>query len=67
MLDFARDAMNTCDTCKWWQDQWDEGNEGLCKNSKVYESEDAHVIVYADSQPIVTGSKFGCIHHESKP
>lgn len=69
--------MNTCDTCKWW-------NEGLCSNPKLTDDsvagykymdrpnpdpDPSHACAGASDmygQFFATGPKFGCIHHEPK-
>lgn len=71
-------AMNTCDTCKWW-----EGPSGIsfrsigkCKNESLgrvvlildIEPDNLGVFGISDEEkhPVVTGPKFGCVHHEPK-
>lgn len=60
--------MNTCDSCKWWGKPSKEHNGRFrwCDCAMV----DGSSMTIADEEPfsagvIVTGPKFGCIHHEA--
>ena len=59
--------MNTCDTCKWWGGLSDEPPMRKCKKQDWGEDS----VYIANAEPygggeVVTGPKFGCIHHEPK-
>lgn len=62
--------MNTCDTCKWWELCFPKSTDHQCGHEKVgwllNSAPDAATHDYEDV-PIITGPKFGCIHHEPKP
>lgn len=65
--------MNTCDTCKWWREQKniDHVPEGQCYCPGIttggYPLENGAVFGYpVGGQHLLTGPKFGCIHHEPK-
>jgi hypothetical protein len=64
--------MNTCDTCKWWGDKDISAGENMsfCEKDLMPGIPDS---IQAEDIPkfsgyarIVTGPKFGCIHHEPK-
>lgn len=69
--------MNTCDTCKWWDRQsysvdppfvgrkcfsplFEDSGSGNPEGSVTQSGMDAGYV------ELLTGPKFGCIHHESK-
>ena len=70
--------MNTCDTCKWWKPLDGEPNEPLmmvcfnehihCDVSMVGGDANCACDAYPEhhSGRMVTGPKFGCVHHEAK-
>lgn len=66
--------MNTCDTCKFWEEFIVRGKGlglGGCDNEKLtaYEVRPDGLTVGdsdCDGQRPNTGPKFGCIHHEPK-
>lgn len=69
--------MNTCDTCKWWRDNDVSVFEGMTnEKKKICESRKMNAthpdppedgiavgLVYF---ALLTGRKFGCVHHEPK-
>lgn len=65
--------MNTCDTCKWWEDfKLKRKPCGGCSNLKLsrYQVSPDGLCINnqdMDGQQPVTGPKFGCVHHEPKP
>lgn len=66
--------MNTCDTCKWWDQSEDSFQfrpiQGKCTNQKVTGSDakttQDNVLMHGGWAELWTGPKFGCIHHEAK-
>lgn len=64
--------MNTCDTCKFWgkEHHAETENRKFCKHRKldpdVYEGMDFATVYDGIDSLIMTGPKFGCIHHEPK-
>lgn len=65
--------MNTCDTCKFWMPRKDarfaHSTARECRSDKVSElayGDDTLSYSYHEDGEILTGPKFGCIHHEPK-
>ena len=72
--------MNTCDTCKWWDQTSVDGNlTGDCRNLSMFTPRISVMHGHAAYQALVvsdfddedipilnTGPKFGCIHHKAK-
>lgn len=67
--------MNTCDTCKFWFARCeDDRTETICTNENLDCDKRGETACGCDAYAegnrtgaILTGPKFGCIHHESKP
>jgi len=67
--------VNTCDTCKWWEQTDNDPVIGFCRNEKLVcemkketWTPDSFFAGESESYPCApgTGPKFGCIHHEPK-
>lgn len=64
--------MNTCEMCRYWQ--WPYGDDGfkhLCCNPKIGSrvtnaGDGVDIENRGDATGIITGAKFGCVHHELK-
>lgn len=64
--------MSTCDSCKWWfkcgpdSTGFDRGIGG-CSHPKLDGPDAVDSLTVETDQPvgILTGPKFGCIHHEN--
>ena len=73
--------MNTCDTCKHWKPraeagltpdyEWSRkfGECGLMEEAfpKSNVQTDRLVLIPDYGESVITGPKFGCIHHHPKP
>lgn len=63
--------MNTCDTCWWWlgTDISAGVNMRFCKKRMMPGSDESmqaeDIYPFTDYARIVTGPKFGCVHHQS--
>lgn len=60
--------MNTCDTCKWWN-ALPNSNDRFCLHPKVGglgDGKDDEAYHDYEDVYIMTGPKFGCVHHEPK-
>lgn len=60
--------MSTCDTCRWWNSK--DAKSGVCENPALDDnaSHNEFALEIATEDPracIVTGCKFGCIHHNT--
>jgi hypothetical protein len=55
-----------CETCKWWERATIVGMGGCfkCTDTNVFRDDDGFSGL--EFEPIRTGPKFGCIHHEAK-
>lgn len=72
----ADDAMNTCDTCKWWKPTPHRSATvkfgHRCESDKLYEDgdndqpEDALMYPYFEGGSFYPGPKFGCVHWAEK-
>lgn len=67
--------MNTCDTCKWWDQRAESFSvkpiQGICTNPKVTgenspKRTDENILQHGGWAELWTGPKFGCIHYEPK-
>ena len=68
--------MNTCDACKWWNDDYihpEYVGDKICKSPKLnfgicpdLKGEDEACIHNSIDSSLETGPKFGCIHHQPK-
>ena len=63
----------TCDTCKHWNTlPTDEGRMGGCLHPRLVNENDpsidglSYAGVYEELAVLLTGPKFGCLHHEAK-
>jgi hypothetical protein len=63
--------MNTCETCKWWDGRgfhhsnW--GTQRRCISEKADSVDDDAMFAESDDVAyVITGPRFGCIHHELK-
>ena len=63
--------MNTCDYCRFWKKQTNQDHcpEGMCHCAKIttggYPLESGAVFGFpAGGEHLLTGPKFGCIHHQ---
>lgn len=70
-------GVKTCDTCKWWgsekykEDETLKFDYRLCNHPKLFPNGEAPEDGLTDAgmdagyQDLITGPKFGCIHHEA--
>ena len=73
------EAMNYCQTCKYWKPSPDEPSTsglvgGLCDCTKITEvygfqayNDDSLTYEYCEDGTFWVGPKFGCVHHLEKP
>lgn len=64
-------SMNTCDSCRWWGSDVsseEEDHNKECEKATWFRpnDDDGFGIDSGINSRIVTGPKFGCIHHEPK-
>ncbi len=55
--------MNTCDTCKHWNET--DYNNGLGECGKITDGGSSGIT--CNQTTLTTGPKFGCLHHEHNP
>lgn len=59
-------SVHRCETCKWWEKPVKEReNQGRCTHRSMDSEEDDGIYVMCQDQIdcLITGPKFGCVHH----